>query len=102
MAAYLIEEIGHHISFHPQGRGSTKGEFNILTPIGDIFTELKSPIRKPPHKAWAGNDSKSIRKIIKDAAHMQFDTKMMNQYLLNPLYFLSLGTPLDVDVHADK
>lgn len=78
MAAYIIESLGHNISFHPSGKGNTKGEFAIHTKSGDIFTEVKSPIRKPANRVWVGNDAKTIRSVIKDAANKQLDKSKMN------------------------
>lgn len=78
MAAYVVENLGHNISFHPNGRGDTIGEFNIHTQDCDIFTEVKSPIRIPPSRVWVGNDATSIKKVIKDAANKQLDKNKTN------------------------
>jgi len=78
MAAYFIESIGHQITFHPTGQGNTKGEFSIDSNAGEIFTEVKSPIRKPANRVWVGNDAKTIRKVIRDAANKQLDKEKMN------------------------
>lgn len=78
MAAYVVENLGHRISFHPHGKGNTIGEFSIHTEAYDIFTEVKSPIRKSASRVWVGNDSNSIRSVIKDAANKQFDKNNTN------------------------
>lgn len=54
MAAYIVESQGHQITFHPHGQGNAIGEFNIHSESGDIFTEVKSPIRKPVNRVWKG------------------------------------------------
>lgn len=78
MAAFIIENIGHSITFHPHGRGNAKGEFTIHIESGDIFSEVKSPIRKPANHVWTGNDAATIRKVIRDAANKQLDKNKMN------------------------
>ncbi|OAB35036.1 hypothetical protein PMSM_10635 [Paenibacillus macquariensis subsp. macquariensis] len=50
IAAYVMESMGHPLTFNPKGQGNTKGEFSIHTEAGDIFTEVKSPIRKPVNR----------------------------------------------------
>lgn len=77
MAAYVIESIGHSITFHPNGQGNRIGEFNIHTESGDIFTEVKSPIRKPANRVWTGNDTKTIRGNI-ERARKQLNTNTRN------------------------
>lgn len=69
MCAYFIEKIfKYKITFYPKGLGGSVGEFLIeYSTNRTIFTEVKSPIRKPSSNVWFGNDSKVIKSNLKTA-----------------------------------